>query len=326
MTRGRAAIVYRAAAGPRVGYGHLVRIGVLRRALGLPSVLSLRGSSAAARVANRFGWRMVSGAPRHVLADDNLRLLVIDDPSMTAAGPWCREARRRHIPVASIHDLGLGLCDADLTIDGSVSHPAGLPRGASLLGPRYLVLAPTTRRWKDLRRPAVLIALGGGPRRRAGLALARALVAARPGLDVRIAGGLATEAPAHLPAGVSWLPAQHGLAPALTRATVAVLGGGMSLYEACRVGTPAVGVAVVAAQRPTIMALAARHAAVDGGALGDSDLTIRQVLSLLDDGRTRERMSRRGRCLVDGRGASRVTARLSALVASAAQREDGRAA
>ena len=57
--------------------------------------------------------------------------------------------------------------------------------------------------------------------------------------------------------------ARHGLHDELARAGVAVVGGGVSLYEACAHGVAAVGVPVVAAQRPTVAAFvtAARRAA-----------------------------------------------------------------
>jgi len=317
------AVVVRAAAGPRLGYGHLVRATALARELSLPAVLSLRGGAAAAAVATRLGWTLASG---HVdaISAEAARLLVIDDPSGTHASRWRTAAGRRRVPVLSIHDLGLAACGADVAVDGSVVRPPGVFPPGSLLGPRYLILGRTRARWREPRPPAVLIALGGGPRAALTLRLARRLRAARPDVRVRVAGGMSGTAPAGLPAGVTWLGPQSGLSRELSRASVAIVGGGITLYEACRVGTPAIAVAVVPAQTPTIEGVVAAGAALAGGTARDADHTVRQAAGLLEDEARRARMSRLGRALVDGRGAARVAERLSRLARTGTPHGDAR--
>ncbi len=312
MVAPRASIVFRTAAGARIGYGHLVRTTVLGRALGMTPVVSVRGTDAARRAATAMGCRLADGAAARVLAGTGASLVVIDDPSSRASQPWARAAMRQGVRVATIHDLGLAPCDTHLAVDGSIvrTRPRPVP---SLLGPRYLILAAGSAVWREPARPCVLIALGGGPRRRAALTLARAIRAQRPDVVVRIAGGLDTRAPGRLPEGVTWLGPQPGLGAELAAASAAVVGGGVSLYEACRVGTPAVGVAVVAGQRPTIAGLASRRAVVDGGTIRDLETTARRVVRLLGDAGRRARLSRAGRSVVDGRGAVRVAGRLQHL-------------
>jgi spore coat polysaccharide biosynthesis predicted glycosyltransferase SpsG len=308
-------VLFRAAAGPRLGFGHLVRATVLRRSLGMPVRLSLRGSRQAARVARDLGWTLASGHADEALRPVQPALLVIDDPSAHRARPWRTAAARRGIPVASVHDLGLAHCGADLTIDGSVAHPGGAADGRALLGPRFLILDRSADCWREPRERSVLISLGGGTRSAAALRLAGRLRAARGDITVRIAGGMTARPARHLPAGVSWLGPRTSLGSALASSTIAVVGGGVTLYEACRVGTPAVGVAVVAAQRPTIAGLAERGGIADGGRLTDPDAAVRQAIGLLDDASQRARMSRLGRHLVDGHGAERVAVHLRRLVA-----------
>ena len=110
------------------------------------------------------------------------------------------------------------------------------------------------------------------------------------------------------------------LAQEYRNATVAVLGGGVSLYEACAVGLPAIGVAVVKAQRPTIAGLARRGAVVDGGAASSerdgartAQRIARLVCELLDAPSRRRSLAREGARLVDGRGVERVAAALRRL-------------
>jgi spore coat polysaccharide biosynthesis predicted glycosyltransferase SpsG len=54
----------------------------------------------------------------------------------------------------------------------------------------------------------------------------------------------------------TWLPPQPGLARELSRCGAAIVGGGVSLYEAAALSTPAVAWPVVTAQHPTVRAFA----------------------------------------------------------------------
>jgi spore coat polysaccharide biosynthesis predicted glycosyltransferase SpsG len=103
----------------------------------------------------------------------------------------------------------------------------------------------------------------------------------------------------------------------MARASVAVVGGGVSLYEACALGTPAVGVPVVAAQRPTVAAFVA-HGAAKGSARGpvSAKRVAEACVSLLSDAAMRRHLARMGRRLIDGRGAFRAAAAVAELAAA----------
>jgi hypothetical protein len=191
----------------------------------------------------------------------------------------------------------------------------------------------------------VLVALGGGPRRAMALALARAIRSACPDVAVRVAAGHAPNRVRPAVAGVTWLGPQRGLADELACASVAVVGGGVTLYEACRAGTPTVAVAVVRAQRPTIRAFVSAGAALDGGPASSRTVSLassrtvpltaslasseavasRLVDRLMSDPALYRRIGMAGRSLIDGRGAERVTRALMTLVrASDRSRRGGR--
>jgi spore coat polysaccharide biosynthesis predicted glycosyltransferase SpsG len=114
----------------------------------------------------------------------------------------------------------------------------------------------------------------------------------------------------------------QSLARALARCAVAVVGGGVTVAEACALATPAVAVSVAPAQRRTIQTFARAGAVVDGGRV-DAPQAARRVAAtvahLLNDARDVRQMTERARRLVDGLGASRVAAALTDLIA-----EDGR--
>src|SRR5262249_52889066 len=113
------------------------------------------------------------------------------------------------------------------------------------------------------------------------------------------------------------LPPKESLATEYAQATVGVLAGGLTLYEACAAGLPAVGVSIVAAQRKSVEGLARRGGVVDGGtAYGAKDVAApaarlaRLTCQLLDMPNARVGLGIQARRLVDGRGVARVAAAL----------------
>ena len=137
-----------------------------------------------------------------------------------------------------------------------------------------------------------------------------------------------------------WTTSTNGLAPELANADVAIVGGGMSLYEACAMGVPAVALPVVAAQMPTVRAFALRGAAIAmpafatsgrgatrpssaGSSVRSSGPTRRAssqvqqaaaaAIKLLNNPRQRAALARRSTQLVDGRGALRAAAAVARL-------------
>jgi spore coat polysaccharide biosynthesis predicted glycosyltransferase SpsG len=162
---------------------------------------------------------------------------------------------------------------------------------------------------------SVLVALGGGPRAELALDIAEAIVDADPRARVRVAGGFVSM-PAPVRRQITWVGPTRSLHREMARASVAVVGGGVSLYEACAHGTPAVGVPVVAAQRPTVSAFVARGAArgiVRGRVRADA--VAAECVTLLTDATLRRQQARLGRRLIDGRGAFRAAAAVRRLVA-----------
>ena len=100
----------------------------------------------------------------------------------------------------------------------------------------------------------------------------------------------------------------------MARASVAVVGGGVSLYEACAHGVAVVGVPVVKAQRPTVAAFVKRGAArgVIRGRVTPQSVAA-ECAELLTDEAMRRHMARMGQRLIDGRGAFRAAAAVTQL-------------
>ncbi|NOT24487.1 MAG: hypothetical protein HOP16_00170 [Acidobacteria bacterium] len=310
-------IVFRVAAGPRIGFGHLMRARALARALGVRPVVSVRGGATARRTAERIGCVVL---PPDVSPFSMARLLVVDDPSAIQARAWVERARRQRVPCVGVQDAGAADCGADLVVDGGVcATPTGSQR--RLEGSRYCLLdtrdAPKTP--GSNRRPnRVLIALGGGAHvRRAARRLATAVAERCPSADIVVASGFVRTPLPKLPRG-RWITRSSGLTSEFTTSSVAVVAGGQTMYEACSLGVPAVSVAVVGAQRRAIEACSAVGAIVDAGGPDMSPATAARVAGgvarLLASRQLRTRVSKRARDLVDGRGADRVARRITRLM------------
>jgi spore coat polysaccharide biosynthesis predicted glycosyltransferase SpsG len=310
--------LFRVAGGATIGFGHVMRVLSLARALGVAPRLSVRGSARARAIAASRGAVLDPCTRARDLAGAGVRLLVVDDPSARAAHAWVAAARRAGTPSVSLHDLGLAPVASDLAVDGSIARLRTVwPAQRVLAGEKYAVLDPEIARLRTRglqgRGPRrVIVALGGGATGLAGIAVGAALKEVLPEVAVVVAPGFVVQKERN-----GSVPA---IAPAafrreLARSTVAVVGGGVSLAEACALGAAAVGVAVVPSQVPTLRACARRGIALDGGRLqGASNAAIAAVVRrvagrvsrLLDDEPERQRLVRRAMQAIDARGAERV--------------------
>jgi UDP-2,4-diacetamido-2,4,6-trideoxy-beta-L-altropyranose hydrolase len=302
-------VLFCVAAGPRVGFGHLVRCRSLARAMGVTPLVWIRGGARTRALAAARGWTLAG-------PDTAPDLVVVDDPAQAPAETWVKRARRLGVPVASVHDLGLSHVESDLVIDGSIG------AHGHLRGPQFAILDPSIgvlrRENRQPVRGRVLIALGGGSHV---LALAgrvsRAIAEKSPGAEIHVVRGFAGGRASGLRHG-TWVEAPDGLASELAAAQVAVVAGGVTLYEACALGLPVVALPVVAAQHATVRAAACRGAAIDTGRPPVDDCMVSRtadaVAALLQNPGLRRRQSEAAKALVDGDGAARVAAHLKELV------------
>jgi spore coat polysaccharide biosynthesis predicted glycosyltransferase SpsG len=325
-------VLFRAPAGPRRGFGHLVRCRSLARALGVRPLIAIRGGQRVRAAARSLGCDVIDGPAAAVIARVAPHVVIVDDPIASDARRWIACARRAGCRVVTVHDLALGACEGDLVVDGSIVKAARV-RGGRLQaaqgrlkpapttvqrGPRFALLDPAFASRgpavRHARAPRVLIALGGGPRALLAHAIAKAVVREMPWTSVRIAGGFAVGSAADRNR-ITWTGPLNGLAGELAACDVAVVGGGVSLYEACARGVAAVGVPVVVPQRPTVGGFVAAGAALGNPASApDAEQVARDVVRLLRQPALRAALGTQGRTLVDGCGSSRVADAIRDLV------------
>lgn len=321
---GRTRILLRVAAGPRVGFGHLIRATRIAQALEARAWISVRGTQTIP-VSSRALARVADGVSQM----DRLRpdLLILDTPVQSDARRWVAAARLRNIPIVSVHDRGIAPVPSDLAIDGSIAAGRHI-RGArhTLRGPRYAVIDRRVAKREAAGRKGqshILVALGGGTRARVAARLSSAIAARLPEARIVVAGGFLSPTRA-IAANVEWLGPQDGLAHLFAASEVAVVAGGLTLYESGAAAVPAVPVAVVPAQVPAIRAFATSGAALDpkvtlrGRHIDASavDRVVDAVATLASNPRRRSELGRAGRRLVDGRGADRVADQIARMIAT----------
>lgn len=313
-------ILIRVASGPRRGFGHAVR--ALRLAEQLTGTVWISCDGPMPPLSRAPHVQIAAGGI-HILDAVRPDLLILDTPVLADGKRWLTAARRRGVAVASIHDRGIAPLASDLAIDGSIAASAAIPGARrTLAGPRFMVIDPRVASWSHASADALLvvIALGGGSRIRLAQALAEHIVRLTPRARVIVAAGFVAGGtpPSAATSSIQWLGPRESLVGVLSQAAVAVVAGGVTLYEAAALGVPTVAVPIVAAQRPTVRAFARAGATVSPRSTGTNDVAaIAAAVSRLmaDRGRAR-RIAARGRRLVDGRGLGRVTRALDALASA----------
>ena len=254
---------------------------------------------------------------------------MIDHPRHN--GRWSQLVRRAAAGtlVAVIDDWG-GEIDADVIINGTVlddyHHYTGMPDGALVLtGPRYTLLrsAFAATPWPSAAGGGgVVMVVGSGARAGAWAFFLTSNALDRSGWGpVRMVVGGAFPERAALTgacaaAGIALsvgLTAPE-LASVLASSSLALITGGMIVYEALAVGVPAVVFPQLDDLIPEARWLAERGCVLDLGFEGgfDGPTVAAAVARLLGDDGAALALSHRGRTLLDGRGTERAAAALAA--------------
>jgi spore coat polysaccharide biosynthesis predicted glycosyltransferase SpsG/L-amino acid N-acyltransferase YncA len=331
MTGERPMLASWAAAGPGIGYGHVVRSGALAEAWhdaggravlctsvsvpGLAGIVDV-DQVVVDRSATMDLDRVSSWAQQ--LKRSGASWVSIDDPRVSrAAVRALREAGLRVLAVVDHGQPSPG--ETDLLVDQNAGAPVAF-RGAldQRVGVRYALIrrrlrSVSARRERVGARERVVGLLGGMPSAPT-IAFASNLAAqlGRSGVSVDlVAGG------ADVPIVARNVRVHRFIqnpADLFASATVACSTAGSTTWELAGAGVPSVLFAVAPDQMPIGREVSACGAAVFLGHRDDTTVAtaIDAVRSLLENEEDRRVMSERGRQLVDGLGASRIVSRMRA--------------
>jgi spore coat polysaccharide biosynthesis predicted glycosyltransferase SpsG len=315
----------RTAAGPQIGFGHLRRSLIIARELRdcfRPLFLIDLQDIWSRDFLIQAGFDFFDGDPARLWAlMPDPAVILIDTRIPDGLDRLIECARIRNVSVVSIHDLGLNPVASDVQIDGSILPlPTNSKRnGIQYSGPSYMVLDPDYREFhqekKLIRRKikSVFVNLGGGDSRRFFLRVLQGMKLWGHRMEVIGAPGFADWGQEELER-MDWNPVifrweSGSIGHFLFQADLAITAGGISAYEALCTGTPLMALSYDGFQQSTISGFAQAGACISLG-LGD-DLDPRELAVKFSDVELnvteRQRLSWRGRKMVDGLGAERVS-------------------
>jgi spore coat polysaccharide biosynthesis predicted glycosyltransferase SpsG len=282
--------------GSEVGFGHAGRCLAIAEALDGAAVFELDDPGARRFVADRGGRTEEPADTPVVLLDRATPTAATEVGQLQASGQR----------VVLLDDFGSGRAGADLVIDPPTAAHWPAAGGPRLAGFEYALVRSEIRAMRRSDEPRdLLVALGGSDPSGATPAVAAALADHDPIVNL----GPGYQGPR--PEAAQVLTDAREFAAALASAKLLVAAYGHSLLEAAFLGVPAV-IADVLAE----LTVHAKAFVVNGTArLVAQDELAGQVGELVEAGDELERMSQRGRSLVDGRGAERVAEALRVLAA-----------
>jgi spore coat polysaccharide biosynthesis predicted glycosyltransferase SpsG len=221
------------------------------------------------------------------------------------------DAADRELPVDVVINGGAGA--------GRLAYRGG-PRTRYLLGPHYLALGPefaeaAPRTIHDHVRRA-LLTIGGADPGRITARLVRGAIGGLGAITLDVVVGplvedvaAVREAVRSTPGRVTLHESPKHLRDLMLAADLAITGGGQTVYELAATGTPMVAIRLAENQRLNIEAMQAAGVLEYAGDVHDAALEtglVAALATLAADTARRAEMSRRGRGVVDGRGAGRL--------------------
>jgi UDP-2,4-diacetamido-2,4,6-trideoxy-beta-L-altropyranose hydrolase len=339
-------LILRADGGPGIGGGHVMRCLALAQAW---SETGGRAAFCAATLAPSLQQRLVdegfgcitvdakagssTDAEATIAAAKSLgaRVIVVDGYQFPTA--FHQRLRDAGLKLAALDDNAEAGTDVDDLVINQNRHasPALYPQHGDhtrlLLGTEYALLRREFRTWEGPPRQfpvtasQALVTLGAADPHNVTAdviaSLARAPTAAAE--IVVVVGGSNPHADA-IAARAVQLPKSRvvrdpgdEMARLMAAADLAVCAGGSTMWEMACMGVPFIPIVIAENQRQAVMAMVREgYPAIDGAAVA-RDLPV-AATALAADAARREALSRRGRQLVDGRGAERVCAALRELV------------
>ena len=249
------------------------------------------------------------------------KAILVDTRQKEGLDVFIQEAKKRHLPVASIHDHGLDPLPSDIVIDGSVVRESWNfpnPNAIFYTGPGYMILDPVYRLLHQRRKnigahiAKVFINLGGSDSISLFRNILNGLKLWNRDIEVLAVPGYSSWEHADI-SGRTWHPLDFKWIPEYVsthcfQADLAITDGGTAAYEALCAGTPLMALSNDGCQQKSIRFLAGKDACIELGSRESFDSSrIPEILTRIEHDRMkRQSFSMNGRKIVDGGGLERV--------------------
>ena len=246
--------------------------------------------------------------------------IVILDISNTNAN-FIKSLRKNGNKVVSFDDRGTGRDHVNLLIDSNID-PSDFSKVRSLFGLEYVIVHNRFSAFRNLEKVVpekigrVAISMGGTDPKSIGPEIANFLIKSGMDFKIDLILGAGFNDKDIKPESMNFIQNRAGkckihrnlpdLAEILFNADIVICAGGITLYEACAVGTPAVVISQVEHQQEKASKVENRGAAINLGMWRDAVLAkLLPTINSLDIAK-RKKMSRAGKEMVDGKGLQRV--------------------
>jgi UDP-2,4-diacetamido-2,4,6-trideoxy-beta-L-altropyranose hydrolase len=333
-------IIFRTGGGERTGYGHVRRCLSLAEALrgcDAESAFLLDGDQILASDVEAAGFESVWVDTGNDLVN-TLELARRRQARAIVADSYALDSEYFQgliaVPAATVvvDDLADRELPVDLVVNSSVAACRGTYRGAEgttfLLGPKYALLrpefadTPTRREPEDVR--TILVTVGGSDPHGLTQTFTRCIATALPEAYVDIIVGPLALAPTCLIVGRHRVPSSvklhrnpRDIRRLMLEADLALCAGGQTAYELAACGVPMIAARTADNQTGNLEGLAAAGALIWAGDARDEGLEATVMTALVElagDPSWRDRLGKRGRAIVDGKGADRVASAILQLI------------
>ncbi|RCX33946.1 PseG/SpsG family protein [Bacillus amyloliquefaciens] len=320
--------------GRDIGMGHAVRMKLLAGAIKNNCSITFYTNKEASSYLSSDQWEVIikpdKGQKEFIVREINRQapdLLIFDLLDMPC--DWLEEVKKhssaRIVLFEEKREHVIHLCDAVINgiYGGLKSRTVQMGSAAVYEGPEYMILHPGFEKAKQLYQlrkecRTILVSLGGSDPKKL---VFKVMEACRRIPDIHrkrviiVMGGAAPHADdvrAHLTQMpyAEMVRQTNDMAALLSRADMAVVSGGITLYETICTGVPCIVLSQVEHQTETAEKFAARGAAVHLG-LGEcisADVLARHMSDMAADYPMRTGLHQNGKPLVDGRGIKRAAA------------------
>lgn len=334
-------MVFRIAAGPEIGFGHLARTLVLAEALrdhGISVHFHLSGAQSEVRaLLKKAGFAtFFHDAPVPQWLSETKAHAVIYDLVHTN---WRAGQSELFLEIAEVRGAGVPIVFFDGYGEQSYRNQAGAPPvdfivapyvgeagparvGQVLAGPQYFPLSKTYQALAKCEAKSavarILVTCGGADPYMATPKILEALLGLSDvamQIDVVVGNMFSDEnkqridaIAAHAPDQIHRVDAPRSLAAPMARAGLCVCANGLTKYELAAMGVPAIAVSLSPAHHRANLVFAESGSLMVLGLLDDVDghTIAGAAKELIDDPDLRARMSCAGMALVDGRGSDRI--------------------